>query len=189
MSDFLKRLAEALTGQTAMDKSASARGAIPQVTESIYKPGRPSISPALGAPDLSGYSLGPRPGGPAYLQPFAGPHNAPYGSTPDLGENSVNQHTNPIPNIPLPDAPPLPAFGVQAATMPRPQMAPAPQASQPPMMGFDPNPPMSMEMQGVNQFAAQHPTGRNELERDYYAQLAQNPNGFDKPDWLKRFFG
>lgn len=186
MSDFFRRLAETLAGTTAMDKSASARGAIPHVTASIYQPGPPSISPALRAPDLSGYSLGPRPGGPAYLQPFQGPHNAPYGSTPDMGENSVNQHTNPIPDMPLPAAPAMPSFGVQAATMPpqqpQPQPRPNPQAS---VMGFDSIPPVSMEMQGM---AAPMPTGRNELERDYYAQLAQNPNGFNK-GWLGRLFG
>lgn len=74
---------------------------------------------------------------------------------------------------------------VQAATMPPSQHVAGPAPSQAPMMGFDPTPPASMEMQGM---AAPMPTGRNELERDYYAQLAQNPNGFNK-GWLGRLFG
>lgn len=74
---------------------------------------------------------------------------------------------------------------VQAATMPPSQHVAGPAPSQAPMMGFDQTPPASMEMQGM---AAPMPTGRNELERDYYAQFAQNPNGFNK-GWLGRLFG
>jgi hypothetical protein len=84
--------------------------------------------------------------------------------------------------------PPMQAPRPQAATMPpmqAPQPAPMPQQSVM-GMGFDPTPPVSMEMQGMK---APMPQGRNELERDYHSQLAQNPNGFGKPDWLARWLG
>ena len=78
----------------------------------------------------------------------------------------------------------------QAATMPPSQHVSAPpqiaQAPQAPMMGMGGDVPIGMEMQGMK---APQPMGRNELERDYFNQLAQNPNGFGKPDWLARWLG
>ena len=73
--------------------------------------------------------------------------------------------------------------------MPPPQHIAGPppmQPSQPGMMGMNGDMPMGMEMQGMK---APMPQGRNELERDFFNQLAQNPNGFGKPDWLARWLG
>ena len=121
-------------------------------------------------------------GVPAYAQPFQGPHNEPY-------------KTAPLPAFQQPGdfsaqyMPPMGTPPVQAATMPPqhvsapPQIAQAPQA---PMMGMGGDVPIGMEMQGMQ---TPMPTGGNELERDYFSQLAQNPNGFGKPDWLARWLG
>lgn len=71
-----------------------------------------------------------------------------------------------------------------------PMMAAARQApSAPPVMSpmTQPDaPPVSMEMQGVPAFAQSAPTARNELERDYYRKLAQDPG---IASWLARNFG
>lgn len=163
MSDFLKRLAEAIAGGGGATFGGKTYG------------GQTFGGNTFGGNQF-GASAPPRQG-PVTVQASL-PQLPAYEAPGDFS----NKHM-PIGNYMPPQAAMMPP------SQPRPQMAPAPQASQPPMMGFDPNPPMSMEMQGVNQFAAPHPTGRNELERDYYAQLAQNPNGFDKPDWLKRWLG
>lgn len=77
-----------------------------------------------------------------------------------------------------------------AANPPRPQFAPQRAAQPLPQAQAQFSaPPISMEMQGQAPFAPQTPQGRNELERDYLRQFAENPNGFGTPDWLKRLFG
>jgi len=139
-------------------------------------------------------------GVPAYAQPFQGPHNEPYPAPQPLPVGQAPFMMPGAANLPRDDRaggqplnPMQMGMGapqVQAATMPPSQHVsgppPMPHQSQAPMMGFDPTPPASMEMQGMQ---APMPTGRNELERDYYNQLAQNPNGFGKPDWLSRWLG
>jgi hypothetical protein len=140
-------------------------------------------------------------GVPAYQQPFMGPHNAPYKLPPfeqaGAFSNQVMPPLNPTPQMGMEGGMPPASMEMHGMQAPRPQAATmppmqAPQPAQMPQqqsvmgMGFDPTPPLSMEMQGMK---APMPQGRNELERDYYNQLAQNPNGFGKPDWLARWLG
>lgn len=80
-----------------------------------------------------------------------------------------------------PPAPPTPMMVAAAAQPPQPTGPDAP-TSIPPL-------PPSVQIGAAlgAQAAPGSMVGRNALERDYYQQLAQNPNGFDQ-GWLGRLF-
>ena len=160
MSDFFRRLAEAL-----------AQGGGAQFGGKTF--GGNTFGGNTYGGNQFGASAQPPTQGPVTVQatPSAQSFNPPNADVPPAVGAMDFQRATPM--------------MVQAARMPPPQHVAGPAPSQAPMMGFDPTPPASMEMQGM---AAPMPTGRNELERDYYAQLAQNPNGFNK-GWLGRLFG
>jgi hypothetical protein len=89
-----------------------------------------------------------------------------------------------MPFTPPPQPQQMPPVTVQASPLPTPMMAAA--AQQPQQAPLMPPP---------EQYGPQEPYGpqappmpRNELERDYFRQLTQNPGSFDK-GWLGRLFG
>lgn len=147
---------------------------------------------------LSGAATPPRGGQIPWQMPYgtsdqqprfdiaAGAFAPPRAPSGWMGENAINQ-SPPVPNPPLAQPPPAVARSDFGSAMPggvnsgpaivnmAPQFDPAS-----PYMGGN-LPAMTLGQQAA-------PAGRNELERDYYRQLAANPNGFDK-GWLARLLG
>lgn len=77
-----------------------------------------------------------------------------------------------------PAAAPAPAPQPPTMTAIAPPTTPAAMPDMPPPVQIGPQASLAQAM----------PVGRNQLERDYYAQLAANPNGFDR-GWLGRLLG
>jgi hypothetical protein len=203
MSDYFRRLAETLAGYGGKTFGGNTFGG--QTFGGNTFGGNTfgaSANPPQQPPVTVQATL-PQPP-PAYTQPFAGPHNAPYSlpqyQTPPFNPNGGATSYMPPMNLPnpnpvnpqtMPSVSSIDRQVAQANPPPPVSQVPPPQAStmppsQPGMMGMNGDVPMGMEMQGMK---APQPQGRNELERDFFNQLAQNPHGFDKPGWLSRWLG
>lgn len=165
MSDFFRRLAETLAGSGGKTFGGNTFG------------GNTFGGNTYGGNTFGGNTFGASAAPPPMQPPVTVQASLPQLPDYEAPGSFANRYMPPMNRAP------------QASTMPPPQHIasappPAPVYPQRSVMGFEP--PASMEMQGM---APPMPQGRNELERDYYNQLAQSPNGFGKPDWLSRLFG